>query len=58
MALVRLRVLAADGGPIGPGRAFVRLVGLLLSIAIVFVGFLPARSAARRKALEELGAKP
>ena len=53
MALVRLRVVGADGRPIGPGRAFVRLVGLLLSIAIVFLGFLPALVTDRRRALQD-----
>jgi uncharacterized RDD family membrane protein YckC len=53
MALVRLRVVGAEGRPIGPGRAFVRLVGLLLSIAIVFLGFLPALFTDRRRALQD-----
>ena len=52
-ALVRLGVVGAKGRPIGPGRAFVRLVGLLLSIAIVFLGFLPALFTDRRRALQD-----
>jgi uncharacterized RDD family membrane protein YckC len=53
MALVRLRVVGPGGAPIGPGRAFVRLVGLLLSIAILFLGFLPALVSDRRRALQD-----
>jgi uncharacterized RDD family membrane protein YckC len=53
MALARLRVLRADGRPLGPGRAFARLVGLVLAIAIVFLGFLPALVTRRRQALQD-----
>jgi uncharacterized RDD family membrane protein YckC len=53
MALVRLRVLTTDGRPLGPGRAVIRLGGLLLSIAIVFAGFLPALVSDRRRALQD-----
>jgi uncharacterized RDD family membrane protein YckC len=53
MALAELRVLTADGRPLGPVRAFVRLVGLVLAIAIVFLGFLPALVTDRRRALQD-----
>jgi uncharacterized RDD family membrane protein YckC len=53
MALARLRVVTADGRPLGAGRAFVRLVGLAVSIAIVFLGFLPALFTDRRQALQD-----
>jgi uncharacterized RDD family membrane protein YckC len=53
MALVRVRVLTTDGQPLGPGRAFIRLAGLLLSIAIAFLGFLPALVSDRRRALQD-----
>jgi len=53
MALVRLRVLTADGRSLGPGRAFVRLVGLVFSVAILFLGFVPALVSDRRRALPD-----
>jgi uncharacterized RDD family membrane protein YckC len=53
MALARLRVVATDGRPLGPVRSFVRLVGLAISIAIVFLGFVPALVTDRRQALQD-----
>ena len=53
MALVRLRVLTVGGRSLGPGRALIRLAGLLFSIAIVFLGFLPALVSDRRRALPD-----
>jgi uncharacterized RDD family membrane protein YckC len=53
MVLLRLRVVRADGRPLGLGRAAVRLVGLVLSIAICFLGFLPALVSDRRRALQD-----
>jgi uncharacterized RDD family membrane protein YckC len=53
MALVRLRVLTIDGRPLGLGRAFARVVSLLLSVAILFLGFLPALVSDRRRALQD-----
>ena len=53
MAFARLRVVTTDGRPLGPWRSFVRLVGLVLSIAIVFLGFLPALFTQRRQALQD-----
>jgi uncharacterized RDD family membrane protein YckC len=57
MALVGLRVLTAGGGSLRPGRAFVRLVGLVLSITILFLGFLPALVTDRRQALQDFLAR-
>jgi uncharacterized RDD family membrane protein YckC len=57
MALARLRVVTADGRPLRPGRAFLRLVGLAVSIAVVFLGFLPALFTARRQALQDFLAR-
>jgi uncharacterized RDD family membrane protein YckC len=53
MVLARLRVTTVDGRPLGPGRALLRLVGLVLSIAILFLGFLPALVTRRRQALQD-----
>ena len=53
MAAARLRVVRTDGRPLGAGRAFVRLVGLVVSIAILFLGFLPALVTERRRALQD-----
>jgi uncharacterized RDD family membrane protein YckC len=53
MALTHLRVVTAGGQPLGPWRAFVRLVGLVVSIAIVFLGFVPALFTQRRQALQD-----
>jgi uncharacterized RDD family membrane protein YckC len=53
MALVQLRVVGAGGAPIGPGRALLRLAGLVLSIVILFLGFLPALVSDRRRALQD-----
>jgi uncharacterized RDD family membrane protein YckC len=53
MAVLRLRLITVEGRPVGAGRAFVRLVGLAVSIAIVFLGFLPALFTQRRQALQD-----
>ena len=53
MALLRLRVLTVAGRPLGAGRAFARLIGLVLSIALLFLGFLPVLVSERRKALQD-----
>jgi uncharacterized RDD family membrane protein YckC len=53
MALVGVRVVTTDGRPLRPARAFVRLAGLLLSIAILFLGFLPVLVSDRRQALQD-----
>jgi uncharacterized RDD family membrane protein YckC len=53
MVLLRLRVVTLDGRPLGLGRAVVRLAGLVLSIAIFFLGFAPAFVSNRRRALQD-----
>lgn len=54
MRAMRLRVVVADTGvPPSLGRAFVRLIGLLLAIVPLFAGFLPVLFDARRRALPD-----
>jgi len=53
MAFLRLRVSTTDGGPVGAWRALVRVVGLVVSIAVVFLGFVPALFSDRRRALPD-----
>jgi len=55
MMLLRLRVAAgADGEPPGVARSIVRFGGLVLSLLLVLVAFLPALFGARRRALHDL----
>jgi uncharacterized RDD family membrane protein YckC len=54
MRLMHVRVVARDGTALGPGRALVRLAGLLLAIVPLFAGFLPALVDDRRRALPDL----
>jgi uncharacterized RDD family membrane protein YckC len=53
MALMGLRVLGPGGGPVGGWRAVVRLAGLVISIALLFLGFVPALVSDRRRALPD-----
>ncbi len=53
MRLMRLRLLDASGEPPGLWRSLVRLVGLGVAIAIVFLGFLPVLFDERRRALQD-----
>ena len=53
MRLLRLRVHAAAGGVPSVGRSIVRLVGLVLSIALLFVGFVPVLFDERRRGLAD-----
>jgi uncharacterized RDD family membrane protein YckC len=53
MRPMRVRVLAPDGAPPGVGRSAVRFIGLLVSIALLFMGFLPILVDARRRALHD-----
>ena len=53
MALLRLRVLTVAGRPLGVGRALVPLIGLVLSIVVLFLGFLPVLVSERRRALQD-----
>ena len=53
MTLLRLRVAAGEGPP-GVARSVVRFVGLVLSLLLVLVAFLPALFGARRRTLLDL----
>jgi uncharacterized RDD family membrane protein YckC len=53
MRLLGLRVRRKDGVEIGSGRALVRFVALLVSIAPLFAGFLPALVDRRRRAFHD-----
>ena len=53
MRLMRLRVIAPDGGPPGVGRSIVRMIGLILAIIPLFAGFLPVLIDDRRRALQD-----
>jgi uncharacterized RDD family membrane protein YckC len=53
MRPMRLRVLVSNGAAPGVGRAVVRFLGLLLSIAPLFAGFLPMLFDARRRGLHD-----
>jgi uncharacterized RDD family membrane protein YckC len=53
MRLMHVRVVARDGMPPSIGRAFVRLVGVLLSIIPLFAGFLPVLVDDRRRGLAD-----
>jgi uncharacterized RDD family membrane protein YckC len=53
MRPMRLRIVAPDGAPPHAGRSILRFLGLLLSIAILFLGFLPVLFDARRRGLHD-----
>jgi uncharacterized RDD family membrane protein YckC len=53
MRPMRIQVLAPDGAPPHPLRSIVRFVGLLLSIALLFIGFLPILFDSRRRGLHD-----
>jgi uncharacterized RDD family membrane protein YckC len=53
MRLMRVRVVTASGGPPSGWRSLVRLVGLALSVILLFTGFLPALVDSRRRALDD-----
>lgn len=53
MRLLALRVVGPRGERPGPVRAVIRLVGLWLSITILFLGFLPVLFDKRRRALQD-----
>jgi uncharacterized RDD family membrane protein YckC len=54
MRLMRLRVETQPGGIPSVGRSIVRLVGLVLSIVPLFLGFAPALFDQRRRGLADL----
>lgn len=53
MRLLHLRVVGPDGDPPGLGRSLVRLVGLIIAIAVLFVGLLPVLVDRRRRGLHD-----
>jgi uncharacterized RDD family membrane protein YckC len=53
MRVMALRVRAEVGGHVGVLRATVRLIGLGLAIAPLFLGFVPVLFDARRRALQD-----
>jgi uncharacterized RDD family membrane protein YckC len=53
MRLLRLRVQARAGGNPGVGRSLVRLVGLVMSIAVAFLGFVPVLFDEQRRGLAD-----
>jgi uncharacterized RDD family membrane protein YckC len=57
MRLLRVRVRDVGGGPISTGRAVLRLVGLVLAIVPLFLGFAPVLFTERRRGLPDLLAR-
>ena len=53
MRLLRLRVDSATGGPPSVGRSILRMVGLVLAIVVLFVGFVPVLFDERRRGLPD-----
>jgi uncharacterized RDD family membrane protein YckC len=53
MRLLRLRVRTGDGGTPSTGRSIVRLIGLVLSIVPLFLGFVPVLFDERRRGLAD-----
>lgn len=57
MALLRMRLVGIDAEPPGWGRSLVRLVGALVAVAFLFIGFLPVLVDDRRRALQDFLAR-
>jgi uncharacterized RDD family membrane protein YckC len=53
MRLLRLRLHTAAGAPPSVGRSIVRVAGLVLSIAVLFLGFVPVLFDERRRGLAD-----
>jgi len=53
MSLMRLRLVDATGMTPGFGRSLLRVVGGLVSISMLFIGFLPVLADDRRRALHD-----
>jgi uncharacterized RDD family membrane protein YckC len=53
MRLMGLDVVRHDGDPVSAGRAVVRLVGLALSIILLFTGFVPVLFDKKRRGLHD-----
>jgi uncharacterized RDD family membrane protein YckC len=57
MAILRIRVVAPNGGVPGWGRSLVRLAGGLAAVVFVFLGFVPVLLDDRRRALPDFVAR-
>ena len=57
MRLLRLRVTDITGRRLGVGRSLLRLIGALLAVSFVFIGFLPVLFDTRRRALQDFLAR-
>jgi uncharacterized RDD family membrane protein YckC len=57
MRLFRLRVQSSEGAVPSVGRSIVRMVGLVLAIALFFVGFVPVLFDERRRGLPDFLAR-
>ncbi len=53
MRLMRLRLETAAGGIPSVGRSILRLIGLVVSIAAFFIGFVPVLFDKRRRGLAD-----
>lgn len=53
MAFLRLRLVGINAEPPGWGRSLLRLVGALVAVALLFIGFLPVLVDDRRRALQD-----
>jgi uncharacterized RDD family membrane protein YckC len=53
MRLLRLRVLGPEGGHPSIGRSLARMVGLVLAIVPMFIGFVPVLFTAQRRGLQD-----
>jgi uncharacterized RDD family membrane protein YckC len=53
MRLLRLRVRTAAGDPPSVGRSIVRVIGLVLAIVPLFLGFVPVLFDERRRGLAD-----
>jgi uncharacterized RDD family membrane protein YckC len=53
MSLMRLRLIDASGRTPGFGRSLLRLIGALVAVSIILIGFLPVLVDDRRRALQD-----
>jgi uncharacterized RDD family membrane protein YckC len=51
--VMQIRLARADGGPVGVGRALVRLIGMVVSLPLLW-GYLPILWIARRRTVFDL----
>ena len=53
MRMLRLKLTQANGHPVSAGRSFIRLLGSLVAVAMIFIGFVPVLVDDRRRALQD-----